>query len=147
MKDLEEQRVCVKFCLKLGKTFTETFQMLQQAYGEDCLSHTQCYEWYQRFKSGRTSIEDDPKSGWPSSSTGDNHIEKVHSVIRENRRLTIREVSEEIGICKSSCHTILTEKLKMHHVAANFCAASADRGTKTEPRLSQSGAIRSFEYC
>ena len=94
--------------------------MLQQAYGEDCLSRTQCYEWYQRFKSGRTSIEDDPKSGRPSSSTGDDHIEKVRSVIRENRRLTVREVSEEVGICKSSCHTILTEKLKMHRVAAKF---------------------------
>ena len=67
MKDLEEQRVCVKFCFILGKTFTETFQMLQQAYGEDCLSRTQCYEWYQRFKSGRTSIEGDPKSGRTSS--------------------------------------------------------------------------------
>jgi len=120
MKDLEEQRVCVKFCLKLGKTFTETFQMLQQAYGEDSLSRTQCYEWYQRFKSGRTSIEGDPKSGRPSSSTGDDRIEKVRSVIHENRRLTIREVSEVVGICKSSCHTILTEKLKMHRVAATF---------------------------
>ena len=61
--DLEEQRVCVKFCFKLGKTFTETFRMLQQAYGEDCLSRTQCHEWYQCFKAGRTSIDDDPKSG------------------------------------------------------------------------------------
>ena len=38
------------------KTFTETFQMLQQAYGEDCLSRTQCHGWYQRFKSGRTYL-------------------------------------------------------------------------------------------
>ena len=94
--------------------------MLQQAYGEDCLSHTQCYEWYQHFKSGRTSIEDDPKSGQPSSSMGDNHTEKVHSVIRENRRVTVCEVSEEVGICKSSCHMILSEKRKMHRVAAKF---------------------------
>ena len=84
--------------------------MLQQAYGEGCLSRTQCYEWYQRFKLGRTPIEDDPKSGRPSSSTGDDHIEKVHTVIRENRRLTVREVSEEVGICKRSFHTILTAK-------------------------------------
>jgi len=104
----------------LEKTFTENFQILQQAYGENCLSRTQSYECYQRFKSGRTSIEDYPTSGRPSSSTGDDHIEKVRSVIRENRRLTIREVSEEVGICKSSCHTILTEKLKMHRVAAKF---------------------------
>ena len=91
--------------------------MLQQAYGEDRLSR---YEWYQRFKLGRTPIEDDPKSGRPSSSTGDDHIDKVRSVIRENRRLTVREVSEEVSICKSSCHTILTEKLKMHRVATKF---------------------------
>ena len=49
---------------------------------------------------------------------GDDHIEKARSVIRESRRLTIREVSEEVGTCKSSCHTILTEKLKMLRVAA-----------------------------
>ena len=48
MKDLEEQSVCVKFYFKLGKTFTETFQLLQQAYREDCLSRKHCHEWYQR---------------------------------------------------------------------------------------------------
>ena len=51
--------------------------MLQQAYGEDCLSRTQCHEWYQRFKSGRTSIEEDPKSRRPSTSMDDDHVEKV----------------------------------------------------------------------
>jgi hypothetical protein len=64
MKDLKERRVCVKFYFKLGKkTFTEVFQMLQQACGEDCLSRAQYQQWYQRFNSGRTSIEDEPKSG------------------------------------------------------------------------------------
>ena len=94
--------------------------MLQQAYVEDCLSCTQCHKWYQHFTSGRTSIEDDPKSGRPSMSMDDDHVEKVLAVIHQNRRLTLREVAEEVGICKSSCHLILTEKLKMHHVAANF---------------------------
>ena len=74
-------------------TFTEAFQMLQQAYGEDCLSRTQYHEWYQRFKSGRTPIEDDPKSGWPSTSMDDDHVEKVLAVIRQNCRLNVREVA------------------------------------------------------
>jgi len=94
--------------------------MLQQAYGEDCLSRTQCHEWYQLFKSGRTSNEDDPKSGRPSTSMDDDHVEKVLAVIRQNRRLTVREVAEEVGICKSSYHLILTEKRKVHRVAAKF---------------------------
>jgi len=66
--------------------------MLQQAYGEDCLSRTPCHEWYQRFKSGRTSFEDDPrtsfeddpKSGRPSTSIDDHHVLYVLAVIRKN---------------------------------------------------------------
>ena len=94
--------------------------MLQQDYGEDCLSRTKCHEWYQRFKSGRTSIEDDPKSGRLSTSMDDNHVEKALVVIRQNRRLTVHESAEEVEICKSSCHLILTDKLKMRCVAAKF---------------------------
>jgi hypothetical protein len=60
MKDLEEQRVCVKFCLKLGKTATETQKILLQAFGDECMSRMQCFEWYSRFKTGRMSIDEDP---------------------------------------------------------------------------------------
>jgi len=111
---------------QIGGTFTETFQMLQQAYGEDCLSRTQCHEWYQRFKSGRTSIEDDSKSGRPSTSMDDDHFEKVLAVIRQNRRLTVREVAEKAGICKTSCHLILTEKAEDASYCRKMCVASVD---------------------
>jgi len=87
--------------------FTETFQMLQQAYGEDCLSRTQCHKWYQHFKSGKMSIEDDPKSGQNSTSIDNGHVEKVLAVIHQNHHLTVREFAEEAGICKSFCHLIL----------------------------------------
>jgi len=50
----------------------------------------------------------------------EDHVEKVLAVIRQNRRLNVREVAEEVGICKSSCHLILTEQLKMHRVATKF---------------------------
>ena len=39
---------------------------------------------YQRFKLGRMSIEDDPKSGRPSTSMDDDRVEKVLVVIRKN---------------------------------------------------------------
>ena len=72
------------------KTFMEIFRMLQQAYGEDCLSRTQCDESYRRFKLGRTSIEDGPKSGWPSTSMDDDHVEKVLTVVRQKRFKSIK---------------------------------------------------------
>jgi len=48
------------------------------------------------------------------------HVEKLLAVIRRNRCLNVREVAAEVGICKSSCHLILTEKRKMRRVAAKF---------------------------
>ena len=47
---------------------------------------------------------------------------KINTLVRANRRLTIRELAEECGIHVSvvSCYEILTAKLKMHHVAAKF---------------------------
>jgi hypothetical protein len=90
MKDLEEQHVGVKFCFISGTTFMATFQMMQQAYEEDCLSCTQCHKWYQHFKLGRMSIEDGPKSGQHSTSMEDDHVEKVCAVIRENRCLSVK---------------------------------------------------------
>jgi len=76
MKELEEQRVCVKFCCKLGKNFTETFQLLKQAYGEECMRRTQCYDLFKRFKEGRMSVGEDPRLGRPSTSTDDDHVER-----------------------------------------------------------------------
>jgi hypothetical protein len=39
-----EQRVCINFCVKLGKSTTETLEMLREAYGEHSLSRTAVFE-------------------------------------------------------------------------------------------------------
>ena len=44
MADLTERRSAIKFCLMLGNNATETFQMMQQAYGEHCLSRGRVFE-------------------------------------------------------------------------------------------------------
>jgi len=48
-----QQRVCIDFCFRLGKTGAETHEMLQAAFRESCLSQLKTFEWYFRFKSGR----------------------------------------------------------------------------------------------
>jgi hypothetical protein len=61
MDVLKEQCVWINFCQKLGKTATEMYKMLQQAFGETALSQSKTFEWYFQFKNGRTSIDDDDR--------------------------------------------------------------------------------------
>jgi hypothetical protein len=44
-----EQRAAIKFCVKLKKTAIETFEMLESAYGEECLLRTSVFEWHERY--------------------------------------------------------------------------------------------------
>jgi hypothetical protein len=59
MDDKIEQRFCIRFCVKLGKSTTETLEMLCEAFGEHSLSQTAVFEWCSRFMAGRVSVEDD----------------------------------------------------------------------------------------
>jgi len=106
-----EQHICIKFCFKIGKTATEMYQLLQQAYGEDAMGRTQVFDWFHRFKEGRTSTESDPRSGRLSTSRNEEMIDKVITIVPNNRRLTVREITDDCGIFVGSCDAILTGKM------------------------------------
>jgi hypothetical protein len=75
-----EQRVCIKFCVKLGKSTTKTLEMLCEAFGEHSLSETVVFEWHSHFKAGRVSVEDEERSGRPSSSKRTENVEKSRTL-------------------------------------------------------------------
>ena len=56
MVEVDEQRVCIKFCVRLGKTGSETFEMVKQAFGDSCMSRSRTFEWFGRFKHGRIRL-------------------------------------------------------------------------------------------
>ena len=56
------------------------FEMLTVAFGR-----TQVQLWYKRFKEGRENVNDDARSGCPSTSTIHENIEAVKKMILDNR--------------------------------------------------------------
>ena len=62
--DTLEERYAIKFCFKLGKNPTETYGILQTAFGESCMNQASVFEWHKRFKEGRESVRDDESCGW-----------------------------------------------------------------------------------
>jgi transposase len=115
-----EQRINIKFLVKLGKNCPEIHQILQQVYGEVALKERTVFKWVQLFREGREVPKDDAKSGRPSTSIVNENIDRVRSVVLSDRRLTVRMVAEELGLGKSSVHTILTEHLEMKQVCAKI---------------------------
>ena len=120
MAEVDEQRVCIKFCVRLGKTGSETFEMLKQAFGDSCMSRSRTFEWFGRFKNGRISTANDERSGRPSTATTPSKVEQVRAAVNQDRRRTIHDLCAEVGIGYGSCQRILTEQLNMHRIAAKF---------------------------
>ena len=130
MEEKLEQRINIKFCVKLKKTRTETFKMLQAAYGEKCLSLPQTFRWFNRFKSGESCVKDLARSGRPADVRTFANISRVRGMINSNRRLTIREISEDLKINQKTVNQILTKDLKMKRVGSTLVPRILTEGQK-----------------
>lgn len=64
-------------------------------------------KWCREFSNGRTNIRDEARSGRPIVS--DDLQEHVESVIREDRRMIVRELEEKLQILKSLLHRIIND--------------------------------------
>ena len=115
-----DQRICIKFCVKNKIKCSDALEMLTVAFGESTLSKKSVYKWYKLFTEGREDVNDDARPGRPSTSTTDENVEAVKNIVKKNRRITIREVAEDVGISVGSCHEIFSDVLGMKRVAAKF---------------------------
>ena len=62
-EDTLEERYAIKFGFKLGKNATETYGMLQTAFGVSCMNRASVFKGYKRFKEGRESVGDNERCG------------------------------------------------------------------------------------
>jgi hypothetical protein len=105
--------------MKLGKSTTETLEMLCEAFREHSLSWTVVFKWHKRFRASQMWVEDE-HSGWPSTSRMTENVEKIRELIHEDCRWTIHELRDTVGISYGVCQEILTENLNMCHIAQSW---------------------------
>ena len=82
------------------------------------MKKTAVYKWVKRFCEGRESVTDEERSGRPATSRTEENIAKVRQIVRENRRLTVRSIAEQVNIDKETVRKILTEDIDMRKVCA-----------------------------
>jgi len=116
----QERSINMKFCFKLQKSAKETHEMLKLVYGNAAVTMKTVYKWFELFCNGCKSVEDEERSGRPSTSKTQENVEKVREMILSNRRLTIRELSENVNISYGSVRNILTTDLNLRQMSAKF---------------------------
>ena len=77
ISDLIEQRSAIKFCLWNEISAAEKLRMLRKAFGNSTISQKNVYKWYRDSKESRERVDDLERSRRPSTSTDDQHVNKV----------------------------------------------------------------------
>ena len=98
MVDMEEQCVCIKFYFKLGQSAAKTHKMLKQAFGDDALGQKQTNNWFNQFKNGQLSVDDEGRSGQSSIGTMPENVAKECEVICKGHRRMIHDVCNTVEL-------------------------------------------------
>ncbi|UYV80732.1 hypothetical protein LAZ67_19001555 [Cordylochernes scorpioides] len=106
-------KACASFRTRLE---TEKLEEADDDDGRGSLKRV--FEWYKRFKEGREETADNERSGRPSTSTTPKKADKVLELVREDRRITNREVAEEAGISFGSTQSIMKDILGVRRLNA-----------------------------
>jgi hypothetical protein len=104
--------------------------MLVQVYGDNAMKKTAVYKWMTRFSEGRASVTDEESSGQPAMSRPEENIAKFHQILRENHRLTVKSISEQVNIDRERVEKILTEDLDTIKVCAKMVPKSSPKNKR-----------------
>ena len=115
-----EQRINLKFLVKLKKTPTECYKLLQEAYGDISLSRARVFEWCKRFSEGRESTENDQRPGRPVTVSTQETVTEINQIVRADCRMSIRMIAEAVNADKETVRKILHEELHMTKVCAKL---------------------------
>ena len=108
-----EYRAVIRYLYLKGKTGNEI-----HVYGSSAPSYAQVKFWVGEIKRGRTSLEDEARSGRPLDATDEEMCKKVRDLVYPDRRIHVEEIAQALGISHGSVSTILRDRLGMRKLTA-----------------------------
>ena len=81
--------------------------------GECGLSKGTISKWMKRFIEGRETVKDDDRSGCPLNVSTEINVSEVEKYVMKDRRVTIREIANDLSMSYGTVQEILTSKLNM----------------------------------
>lgn len=106
-------RVIIYYNFKRGLSKQECFDEMCSVLGQEVPSVRTVERWYLQFKRGEFELDDDPRPGRPAEVQVPENITRVEKAIREDRRITYRQLEELLNIPISSLHNIVKKHLNV----------------------------------
>ncbi|XP_029636835.1 histone-lysine N-methyltransferase SETMAR-like [Octopus sinensis] len=94
----EEMRLLFLHEFKLGHNASLTAANINRAWAEGSTSDHTVRWWFEKFRSGDESLEDQEGRGRPST-LDDQHLK---TIVEENPRQSVRKMSHELGVSVST---------------------------------------------
>lgn len=127
-----ELRLLMLHEFKLGHNASETSANINRAWGEGSTSDRTVRRWFQTFRSGDESLEDEEGRGRACSL--DN--EQLKAVVEQNPRQSVREMSQTLGVSASTVS---------RHLQSIGKVKKLDKWVPHE--LNEHQKLRRFEVC
>ncbi|KAI6654492.1 hypothetical protein LOD99_888 [Oopsacas minuta] len=128
----EGKRQIIWYLWKKGKTGSYILREMQDIDSDESPSKAAIYRWIERFDNGDEEFHDDTRPGHPTSSKTHSNIERVQTILDEDRRITLRELGERVGISKATLHSIITEDLEKSKVTVRWVPKLHSKEQKRE---------------
>ena len=109
-------------------TAEQSHDNLLEAFGDQAPSKRTVERWYLEFKRDRTSLQDEPRSGRPSTAVTPDTVATVESLIREDSRITFEQIAETLDIGKAAINTTLHDHLVVSKLAARWIPHNLSNG-------------------
>ncbi|GBN65169.1 hypothetical protein AVEN_63679-1 [Araneus ventricosus] len=124
------QRADIQFLSAEEKHASQIYRRMKEVYGEQYLART-ISRWCQRYGAGHVNNKDLPRLGQAQVQTNSATISAVDELIRQNRRITTREIAVELSISKGTVHHIIHKRLGYGKVCAQWVPKHLSENEKT----------------
>ncbi|UYV73413.1 hypothetical protein LAZ67_10003098 [Cordylochernes scorpioides] len=128
-----------------GMSPKEIYEDMVDTLREDAPSYSTVKKWVAAFKQRRISTEDEHGPGRPVESVTQENIDKIHDLAMLDRRMTVRQIEETLGIPKTTVDRIMREHLGFRKISARWVPKLLTPDQKAVRRKLSSDNLALFE--
>ena len=147
MDQKTEIRSYIKCRIRLNIDSKQIFNELCGIYGPQTITMHTVFRWVKAFKAGKFFVEDDTHPGRPKTSVTKANIAAVKIVVKQDARLSVKDITSCTGISEGSVQTILKKHLDLRRVCARWVPHLLTEEQKTQRLKCARELLKTYNGC